>query len=213
MTTTTELVIVRHGEAVCNTLGIVGGQLGCTGLTDRGRDQADRVADRLGREHLNAPFKVVIVTPRRRVVETGDVVAARLGMPPVTIEDLRGPDHGTADGRAWTDVKTAFGGAAHTDPDRPYANGADSWSSYLARAQAALRHLLQTYEGQRVLIIGHGETSEAAHAMLMRFPTDASKHTRFWTDHTGITRWQRTSDRFGHTAWTLASHNDTRHLA
>jgi hypothetical protein len=31
---TTELVIGRHGQATCNTLGIVGGEPGCTGLTD-----------------------------------------------------------------------------------------------------------------------------------------------------------------------------------
>jgi broad specificity phosphatase PhoE len=42
---TTEVVIARHGQAVCNTLGIVGGEQGCTGLTDLGQfcaaDEAD----------------------------------------------------------------------------------------------------------------------------------------------------------------------------
>jgi SAM-dependent methyltransferase len=45
---TTELVIARHGEAHCNVLGVVGGERGCTGLTDLGHRQATQLATRLG---------------------------------------------------------------------------------------------------------------------------------------------------------------------
>ncbi len=43
----TRVVLVRHGEAVCNINGIVGGQRGCTGLTDLGRRQVTALAERL----------------------------------------------------------------------------------------------------------------------------------------------------------------------
>jgi hypothetical protein len=46
---TARIVLVRHGEAVCNVSGVVGGQMGCTGLTDLGRRQVRAVADRLER--------------------------------------------------------------------------------------------------------------------------------------------------------------------
>ena len=34
----TRIVLVRHGEAVCNVSGVVGGARGCTGLTELGRE-------------------------------------------------------------------------------------------------------------------------------------------------------------------------------
>ena len=43
----TTIVLVRHGEAVCNVSGVCGGPIGCTGLTDRGRAQVAVLADRL----------------------------------------------------------------------------------------------------------------------------------------------------------------------
>lgn len=45
----TELLLARHGEAECNVRGVAGGDLGCTGLTGRGRVQAARLAGRLYR--------------------------------------------------------------------------------------------------------------------------------------------------------------------
>jgi len=55
MAITTDLLVARHGEATCNTTGIVGGERGCTGLTDHGRQQAHQLAARLGTEHASPP--------------------------------------------------------------------------------------------------------------------------------------------------------------
>ncbi|HTX63990.1 MAG TPA: phosphoglycerate mutase family protein, partial [Acidimicrobiales bacterium] len=43
----TRVVLVRHGEAVCNVEGVVGGVRGCKGLTDLGRRQVGALAARL----------------------------------------------------------------------------------------------------------------------------------------------------------------------
>ena len=42
----TRIVLVRHGEAVCNVNGIVGGVRGCTGLTEFHRRWGDQVTSR-----------------------------------------------------------------------------------------------------------------------------------------------------------------------
>ena len=67
MPITCELVMVRHGEAVCNVRGVLGGALGCTGLTADGRAQASRLAGRLADEHARKPFDAFYATPRLRV--------------------------------------------------------------------------------------------------------------------------------------------------
>jgi probable phosphoglycerate mutase len=209
---TTELVLVRHGEAHNNLDGTVGGEHGCRGLTPRGRDQATLVADHLAQEHTLQPFDAFYSTPRRRVRESASIVAQRVPLSVSVVDDLRGPDHGEADGGSWHEVKTAFGGPPQHNPDKPYAPGSETWNQYLKRAAAALRQILERHQGQRILIVAHGETIEAANVMMLDLPPAVRLGTGFVTDHTGITRWQQHVNRFGRSAWMLATHNDTRHL-
>jgi hypothetical protein len=51
---TTELYLIRHGEAVANIEPIIGGMRGDAGLTDRGREQARLLEQRLRAEQLRA---------------------------------------------------------------------------------------------------------------------------------------------------------------
>jgi probable phosphoglycerate mutase len=212
MAVTTEVVITRHGEAKCNASGVVGGERGCTGLTTRGLNQMRAVADRLAVEHEQRPFDAFYTTPRLRVRESADVVAARLDMTPTIDTDLRGPDHGDADGQLWHDIKTAFGGPPQHDPDRPYAPGSECWNAYLRRATDALQRILGQHTGGRILIVGHGETIEAVHTLLLGLPTGACLGLGFVTDHACLARWQHHINRFGRAVWMLAAHNDTSHL-
>ena len=121
MAITTELIVARHGEATCNITGIVGGEQSCTGLTDHGRQQAHQLAARLANEHTVRPFDALYATPRLRVRQTADIVGTRLDLTATITPDLRGPDHGEADGKPWHDIKTEFGGPPQHSPDQPYA--------------------------------------------------------------------------------------------
>jgi 2,3-bisphosphoglycerate-dependent phosphoglycerate mutase len=210
---TTELLLARHGEAACNVAGIVGGDQGCTGLTPLGRQQVERLAARLTREHVDHAFDVVYSTPRRRVQETAEIVTQALGMPAVVEGDLRGLDHGDADGRSWHEVKTTFGGPPQHNPDQPYALGAESWNAYLSRASRALQKIIAQHEGQRILLLAHGETIEAAHTLFLSLPTGTCRQARFVTDHTCLTHWQQHVNRLNQAVWMLVTHNDTVHLA
>ncbi|MEU1964134.1 histidine phosphatase family protein [Micromonospora sediminicola] len=212
MTQTTELVIARHGEAACNVAGIVGGELGCTGLTDLGRNQAEQLAARLASEHANRPYAAFYATPRLRVTQTAEIITRALHLPATIDPDLRGPDHGDADGQPWAEVKTTFQGPPQHSPDRQYASGSETWNEYLDRATTALRKILARHDGERILIAAHGETVEAAHSLLLGLPRNACLRLGFVTHHASIARWHRPTNRFGRTIWQLASHNDTRHL-
>jgi 2,3-bisphosphoglycerate-dependent phosphoglycerate mutase len=209
---TTELVLARHGEANCNVTGIVGGERGCTGLSPTGREQVRRLVARLADEHRTRPFDAFYGTPRRRVRDTIEIIRAALGMDATIVEDLRGPDHGDADGRPWHEVKSAFAGPPQHNPVQPYAVGSETWNQYLDRATACLREILDRHAGQRILVAAHGETIEAAQVLLLQLPSAVRVGVGFVTDHTCITRWQEHVNRFGRHVWMLAAHNDTRHL-
>lgn len=212
MAITTELVLTRHGQAVCNTLGIIGGERGCTGLTPLGRDQVAALADRLAAEHQQRPFNVLYSTPRRRVRESTQIITHALALRAIEDSDLRGLDHGQADGGTWREAKNAFGGPPHHRPDHPYAPGAEPWTTYLRRATAALVAILARHEGQRILICAHGETIQAAHTLLLGLPPDACTRIGFATDHACVARWQHQVNRLGQKLWILQAANDTAHL-
>ena len=213
MTITGELVIVRHGEAACNVAGRVGGDLGCTGLTEAGREQARRVGRRLAAEHARRPFDVFQAAPRLRVRQTADEIAAWIGLTPTVRTDLRGPDHGECDGQPWHEVHEALGGNPRRFPERAYAPGSESWNQYLRRACAGIGRLLEHHAGQRVLLVGHKETVEAAHALLLGLRRGSSRRLGFIVGHACLARWVHRVDGYGHAVWELDSHNDGRHLA
>jgi probable phosphoglycerate mutase len=207
---TTELVLVRHGQAHCNAAGVVGGPRTCTGLTDLGRAQVLAAAERLAPEHATKPFTALYTGPRLRLRETADILGPALGLRAKVTAGLDGPVHGDADGRPWYDVKTTADGGPHAHPDRPWATGSDTWNGYLERAGAFLRDLIEQHEGQRLLFAAHGETVLALHTLLLELRRGLQ--TGFTVDHGSITRWQHHVNRLGQRRWLLDRHNDTAHL-
>lgn len=208
---TTELVFVRHGEAQCNVDGLVGGPRTCTGLTNRGYSQIQEVSLRLAAEHRAKPFDALYAGPRIRLRQTAEIISQALRLPMGTDDRLDGPVHGAADGRPWTEVKTAADGGPHAHPDKPWAAGSDTWNGYLDRAGRFLRELIAQHEGKRVLFAAHGETVIVAHTLLLRLPIGSP--AGFAVSHGSITRWQHHLNRLGQGRWMLDRHNDTEHLA
>jgi probable phosphoglycerate mutase len=208
----TELLLTRHGEAVCNARGIVGGPASCTGLTDQGRRQVHALASALREEHQRHRFDVLYTSPRPRTRESAAILTDLLDLDPIVLDDLRGPDHGNADGHPWAQVKAAFGGNPQRHPDRAHAAGAEAWNTYLHRAAGTIRRILADHDGQRILVAGHGETVLAANSLLLELPTGLSARAGFTVDHAALTWWQQHVNRFGHPTWMLTRHNDTRHL-
>ncbi|MGH3519132.1 MAG: histidine phosphatase family protein [Haloechinothrix sp.] len=212
----TRLILARHGQAYCNVRGIIGGPRGCTGLTDDGRRQAWQLAERLRADHTEQPVTAAYTTPLQRAQETADIIAARLGLPVVTMDDLREPEYGDADGKPWTDVVTAFGRISAQHPDHPIAPGAETWTAYLQRATAILRDILARHPGGTVLIVGHGETVTAAAHLFLDLAAGLRATIAFAVHYASITRWEQqplawTQPDAGW-RWTLLTHNDTAHL-
>jgi probable phosphoglycerate mutase len=204
---TTEVLMLRHGEAKCNCDGVVGGPRTCTGLTLLGRMQVDKVARRLAADTRFSPVAVLYAGPRRRLRETGESIAPVLGAELRIDEGLDGPVHGAADGRLWSEVKAEFGGGPHGRPERPWAQGSDTWAGYLDRAAAGLGALISRHEGERVLLACHGETVMAAYALFLGL---SAKHAASCSvEHASLTWWQRERNRFGAERWLLRRHNDT----
>jgi probable phosphoglycerate mutase len=205
---TTELLLVRHGQGECNATGTIGGRAGCQGLSDLGRRQSLALAERIAQLHANRPFDLVLCTPRRRVLQCAQTIAAGLARPVVVVENLRGQDFGAADGRSWQQITEAFGGPPWQYPDRPIAPGAEPWNDYAARVLAALRTVLEVHAGRRILLVAHGKTIGLAGALLSGAADPASSAPGLVIDHGALSYWSQSAE-----GWAVLADNDQQHLA
>ena len=203
-----EIVIVRHGQGKCNAAGTIGGHQGCRGLSDRGRRQSGQLAERLATMHDAWPFDALLSTPRLRVLQSAQIIGERLGRRVRVIDDLAGQEFGAADGQPWEQVTGRFGGPPAHDPDRPIAEGAESWNAYAERVLAALAAMLAQHAGQRIILVAHGKTSGLAGTLLSGAADPRTVPSRFIIDHGTLSRWRRRSTG----SWNLLVNNDSRHL-
>lgn len=202
-----ELVLVRHGEGRCNAAGVIGGENGCSGLSERGVEQSTRLAARLAELSVDRRYDVLVCTPRYRVRQSAAIIAARLGLPVTVSRELRGQEFGTADGRSWEQVTSDFGGPPTQHPDRPIAPGAEPWNRYAERVLGAVRGLLAARPGGRILVVGHGKTAGLAGALLSGAPDPRAGATDYVIDHAALSLWRQTSQ-----GWNLLLNNDSSHL-
>ncbi len=163
--TGTRLVLIRHGEAYCNARGVVGGPLGCGGLTELGRAQARALCERLAmsREFDDAVALYTSVLPRS--IETAEIIAPALPSHLAAVPDcdLCELHPGEADGMTWAQMSAAFGGPDwDEDPDTPFAPGGESWTGFYERCRRAFGVIAARHPGQRVIAVVHGGVIEQA---------------------------------------------------
>ncbi|HLN16071.1 MAG TPA: histidine phosphatase family protein [Acidimicrobiales bacterium] len=207
--TATRVVLVRHGEAVCNVSGVVGGTTGCSGLTVEGRRQVQALRQRLAATGELTGTAALYASVLPRAIETAEGIRPALDGgdgPPLTLVtdcDLCELHPGEADGLTWWEFTERF-----TEPDwdeepgRPLAPGAESWTSFVDRAAGAVARLALAHLGQLIVVVCHAGVIEAT---LLRFLPAAPDVTRLKlrTDHASMTEWERSEGR-----WLLRRYND-----
>lgn len=185
--TGTRLVLIRHGEARCNLLGVVGGPVGCGGLTELGRAQAEALAERLvrSREFDDAAALYTSILPRAR--ETAAILAP--GLPDLVAQpdcDLCEIHPGDGDGLTWQELVDRFGGPDwDRDPDAPFAPGGESWRGFFDRVERTLLTLVARHPHERVILVVHGGVIEQAMKMVDRH--DPASRLRLRTENCSMT--------------------------
>jgi broad specificity phosphatase PhoE len=148
---------VRHGESVSNAapggmaLPLDQGDR----LTERGFEQARAVAERLG----DAGATRLLASPLRRARETAEVIAERLGLEIIEVEELRELRESDGFGelsledqrlRRWSQWMTEHA----DDPDHSY-NGGESFNEITARVRV-LRERLVADAVESTIAVSHG---------------------------------------------------------
>jgi 2,3-bisphosphoglycerate-dependent phosphoglycerate mutase len=218
----THLVLVRHGEAICNVEGVVGGPKGCTGLTSLGRAQAEMLAERLARTGELGHVQALYASVLPRAIDTARILAPALAGADGNAAEVR-PDcalcelhPGDADGLTWAEYLARFEQPDwYADPTRPFATRGEDWTSFVERASAALERLVASHRGQTVVVVTHAGVVEAS--MLRFLPVDPRiARLGLHTVHASLTVWQhlRTGDGVAEAGgdtqrpWSLERYND-----
>jgi len=146
----TLLYLVRHGETDWNRARRIQGSTDIP-LNELGRSQAVDAGELLARR----PFDLVAASPLSRALETGGIIAARLGLPePVVIPALVERNYGVAEGLTGAEIETRFPAGAEVP-------GRESVEVLVDRVVDGLIEVARLAPGGSAVVATHGAVIRA----------------------------------------------------
>lgn len=206
--TTTNVVLVRHGESQVTVNRTIGGPRTCTGLSELGVLQAERLRDRLVETgELAATHLFSSAYPRAR--QTAEIIAPALDLDVVVEpgfgEHDPGPD---CDGLSFREFVDRYGMPDwESDPYAATFPGGETIAEFDLRVGAAFSNTIRAHRGGVIVIVCHGGVIDG----LMRLALRTARTGIFdlHTLNTSLTEIvQVRPDR-----WRIMRYNDATHLA
>jgi broad specificity phosphatase PhoE len=152
-----QLIFVRHGESVANTLREFSNRGWQHPLTETGRQQAEILALRLARCGVTR----IYTSPLMRTVQTAEILSAALGVPFEIDEALReydvGESEGSSDPTAWGLYHEVDRAWQRGEWDRRMPGG-ESFNEIRARFIPFIDGLLAQFSSsdEVIVLVGHG---------------------------------------------------------
>jgi broad specificity phosphatase PhoE len=165
--TATRLYLVRHGATQLTAEDRFSGSVGVD-LSDEGRWQVGKLAERLAQENVRA----IYCSPLSRTVETAEILARPHGMPVQRRDGLREISHGRWEGLTRADVESRFHDeyiSWEADPFTFAPEGGESGVAVLARALPVVREVVVANAGGCALIVSHKATLRLVLSSLLGF--------------------------------------------
>jgi broad specificity phosphatase PhoE len=159
--------MVRHGATVLSAEDRFAGVTDVE-LSDEGREQARRLAERLSREKIVA----VYASPLGRTIETARILAAPHDLQVRTRDGFREISHGHWEQMTRHEVEEKFPEEMAEWEKDPYTFapvGGESGLAVTARALPALIGLVRQHPGENILIISHKATIRLLLSSLLGF--------------------------------------------
>jgi broad specificity phosphatase PhoE len=165
--TTTRIFMVRHGATVLSAEDRFAGVTDVE-LSEEGREQARRLAERLSSEKIAA----VYASPLGRTIETAQILAAPHHLEVQMRDAFREISHGHWEGMKRHDVERKFPDEMAEWEKDPYTfapHGGESGLAVTARALPALIDLVRKHPGENMLVVSHKATIRLLLSSLLGF--------------------------------------------
>src|SRR5437667_2820106 len=163
----TRVFMVRHGATVLSAEDRFAGATDVA-LSDEGREQTRRLAQRLSHEKITA----VYASPLGRTVETAQILAVPHKLEIQTRDGFREINHGRWEQMTRREVEAKFPEEAAAWEKDPYTfapAGGESGLAVTARALPALIELVRDHPGENILIVSHKATIRLLLSSLLGF--------------------------------------------
>jgi probable phosphoglycerate mutase len=207
--TPTRLVLVRHGESQMSVSRSIGGPRSCTGLSELGRRQCERLAARLA-ETGELAGAVLYASDYARAIETAELLAPALGGAEVHVEAGFGEqDPGLdCDGLTFDEFIERHGMPDwEADAHAVTFPGGETIAELQHRVGVAVRDVVSRHPSRTIVVCCHGGVVNAVLRMALRAP--AVGDFELFTANASLT--ELVLVRPGR--WRLLRYNDAAHLA
>ena len=167
MMTPTRIFLIRHGATTLSAEDRFAGATDVP-LSDEGRQQVGRLADRLG----EVPVAAVYASPLGRTLETAGILAAPHGLDVQQRDGLREISHGHWEQLTRHEVEEKFPAEAAAWEEDPFTfapEGGESGLAVTARALPALIEIVRHHEGCPVIVVSHKATIRLLLSSLLGF--------------------------------------------
>jgi broad specificity phosphatase PhoE len=167
MTPPTRLYLVRHGATQLTAEDRFAGSVGVD-LSDEGRHQVERLAQRLADDAI----KAVYCSPLGRTVETAEILSKPHGLAPAHRDGLREISHGRWEGLTRREVEGRYPdeyAAWEMDPFTFAPETGESGLLVLARALPVIREIVVAHPGETVAVVSHKATLRLILSSLLGF--------------------------------------------
>src|SRR2546427_6407831 len=166
-TTATRVFMVRHGATVMSAEDRFAGATDVA-LSDEGRGQTRRLAERLSHERIVA----IYASPLGRTMETAQILAAPHKLEVQMRDGFREISHGRWEQMTRREVEERFPEEAAEWEKDPYTFapvGGESGLAVTARALPALIELVREHPGENILVVSHKATIRLLLSSLLGF--------------------------------------------
>ncbi len=163
----TRVFLVRHGATVLSAEDRFAGATDVD-LSDEGRGQASRLAERLA----ECAIKAVYASPLKRTMETASILAAPHSLEPIPSDGLKEISHGRWEQLTRKEVELQFPEEAEEWEKDPFTfapEGGESGLAVTARSLPVLIDIVRRHSGQTVLVVSHKATIRLLLSSLLGF--------------------------------------------
>lgn len=165
----TILLLIRHGENDWVGAHRLAGRTPGVHLNDKGRQQAQEVADRLGPQ----PITAIYSSPLERCMETAQPLAAALGLEVIPHPGVIEADYGAWQGANLKDLaKQPEWELVQGYPSGFRFPGGETLREVQSRMVAALAQIVEDHPKQVVAVFSHSDVIKSAVAHFVGAPLD-----------------------------------------
>lgn len=191
---TTKVIFVRHGEAEGNYEKVFHGNFD-SGLTEKGRLQAEKAAERLEAESID----IIYSSPLKRAYDTAKHIANKKGIKEIkTDEGLKEINGGKWENEKWAELPVKWPDEYYNWEHRPHLHrmpGGESMRDIYDRIVSTVTRIVNENIGKDICIVTHGTVLRALMCYIYKKEFE-DLISISWYDNTAITVVEFSDDDF-----------------